>query len=194
MITYTNVRNNSGCIYANKPEQRTVAHAVESLLIYELGYGGRVIEWSPVKLVIQTTILGSVDTVTFEGSEEDMTLLVEAAYLATEYNPMKRGALKEYQDAAVDHIMRVTGGKPLYVTMACGILLGEPAVKATVIDMIRCEDEAVIVQLMKFSSKELLPVMLLVRQDGVSVADALALAKAKPMFGADGKISGLVAA
>lgn len=194
MITYTNVRNNSGYIYANEPEQRTVPKALESLLVYELGYGGRVAEWSPTKLVVETSIMACVDTVTFEGSEQDMALLVEAAYLAAECHPMRASSPKEYQDAAVNHIMSVTGGNPLLIKMSHGMLMGKPAVKTAIICMIGSDDEAVIKQLLEFSATELLPIMLLVRQDGVSVSDALALAEAEPTFGMDGKINGLTTA
>ena len=41
MITYTNVRNKDGYIYENKPVQRTISSALEGLLVYEFGYGGR---------------------------------------------------------------------------------------------------------------------------------------------------------
>lgn len=194
MITYTNVRNNSGRIYEDAPQQRTISRALELMLIYEFGYGGRLIELTPTKVVVRITIMACVDVSAFEGSEEDMKLLTEAAYLATEYHPLKPKAPEAYKDAAMDVVMRVTKGNPLLINMSYGILLGTPAVKAALIDMIRSEDEAIIKELLELSPKELLPIMMLVRQDGVSVTDALELAKAEPTFGADGKVNGLAVA
>lgn len=191
MITYTSSRNNGGHIYEGKPEQRTVSNALELMLIYEFGYGGQLIELTKTKVAVRTTVMACVDLSTFEGSEEDMVLLTEAAYLATEYHPMKPKAPEAYKDAAMDVIMSVTKGIPLLIKMSYGILLGTPAVKAALIDMIRSEDEAIIGELLKFSHKELLPIMMLVRQDGVSVADAIDLAKAEPTFGVNGKVNGL---
>lgn len=194
MITIINSRNNSGVIYENKPGQHTVSSALELMLIYEFGYGGRLVELTPTKVVIQTTIMACVDTQTITGSEEEMKLVVEAACLAHEYHPMRKGLPSEYRDAAMGVVMRETNGNPLLLSLGHGLLLGKPAVQAALLHMIAPTDEATVTELLKFSTKELLPIMTLIRIDGVSIEDALELAKAEPMFGADGKINGLATA
>lgn len=50
--------------------------AVESLFRYELGYGGRLVEVTPTRIVVRTRVLSKVDTVTFESTEKEMVPLL----------------------------------------------------------------------------------------------------------------------
>lgn len=77
MIHITNSRVNGGppdVIEQDKPGPR----AFTSLVQYELGYGGRVIEIEPTRLVAQTRVMDTVDTVTFSGPEDEMRPLYTA--------------------------------------------------------------------------------------------------------------------
>ncbi|OQA03063.1 MAG: hypothetical protein BWY68_00849 [bacterium ADurb.Bin400] len=78
MISYTNIRYKGG---EQLPwsDQRSVSKALEDLLLYQLGFGGFVVEAGPTKLVTRTRVLGDLDVVTFEGSEKEMELLGNAA-------------------------------------------------------------------------------------------------------------------
>ncbi|OGY62381.1 MAG: hypothetical protein A2745_00100 [Candidatus Harrisonbacteria bacterium RIFCSPHIGHO2_01_FULL_44_13] len=81
MITVTPTRVKSGEHFDFGARQLTTEQAMESLVKYELGYGGRITEASPTRIVVQTRVLGHcLDTTIFEGSEEEMRPLRAATY------------------------------------------------------------------------------------------------------------------
>ncbi len=62
---------------------RTSADALTSLVKYEIGFGGRIIEVTATRVVVSTTVLGCKDVVIFSGDVEEMRRLVLAAQAAT---------------------------------------------------------------------------------------------------------------
>jgi hypothetical protein len=62
--------------------ERTKSAALTSLIKYEIGFGGRIIEVTPTRVVVTTTVLGCKDVVIFSGDAEEMRRLVLAAQAA----------------------------------------------------------------------------------------------------------------
>lgn len=170
---------------------RSVDNAFNSLVEYELGYGGRVTVLEARRVVVVTRILGCVDTTTFEGSAEDMALLNEVS-LNTELvraETMRPG--NPLHDVVVDNVMKVTKGVPLSVRLASPILMGQPLTKLSLVMCCKTEDDQTLARLVKLSIKDLCSLVSLVRLDGASLQDALALAEATPEYDIQGKICGL---
>lgn len=57
----------------------TVGKGLDILVNCELGFGGKILEVTPTRVVTQTTVMGCVDTSVFEGSVEEMHYLYEIA-------------------------------------------------------------------------------------------------------------------
>lgn len=94
MIRITNERwNGAQCPSTN--DERPVDRALISLVKYELGYGGVITQLTKTKIVVNTRILNCSDIVTFEGSENDMRPLVEAASLYCQAAQTMRPAITE---------------------------------------------------------------------------------------------------
>lgn len=70
-------------------QERKVVQALWSALHFELGFGGRVVDFEPTRIVIRTPVFGKVDTSTFTGSKEEMRLLAEGVglFLAANRRP-----------------------------------------------------------------------------------------------------------
>ena len=81
-ITVWGVRKKPYEVFSDCPMRHgeNIVKALCTLVKYELGYGGRVVEASETRLVTNTNILGSQDTTYFEGTPEAMRPLIEAAY------------------------------------------------------------------------------------------------------------------
>jgi hypothetical protein len=78
MITVENRRYN-GMECPPVVQIKTPDQAFFSLAVFEMGYGGRIVEITDTKVVIVTQVLACTDTVTFTGSVSDMELLVKLA-------------------------------------------------------------------------------------------------------------------
>lgn len=190
MITKTAKRDKGdGYNYDTPSIQEPVGKALASLVVYELGYGAIVTEVTKTRVTVVTRIMGCVDTTIFEGVEDEMTLLVEAASIAIVSNPMQ--AESPLHDIAVDSIMVATGGNPLLIKMGHGMIAGRISIRAILMVMMGFAAIEQAPSLKDISVEDQLAIMMLVRIDGVSVADAIELATSKPVYGADGKIKSM---
>jgi len=129
VITYVNARYN-GSPEPNVTQHKKSTHAAyTSLVRFEIGYGGVIVDLSPTKVVCKTPVLGSVDVVTFTGSEKDMRPLV----LAAGYSLQLRAAHKdELIDGTMRSLSSLTGGKPKTFEVAHfgPLLMGQSIAKA----------------------------------------------------------------
>ena len=153
---------------------KSISDSLTSILLYEIGYGGNIAFLEPTKVIIVTHVMGCKDTSTFEGTEEDMSLIVEAAAYSVLTNPVGEHASKEYTNAVMEQIMGVTKGNPGLLSMAGGILLGGSSLKNTLIMM--CKSPEHNSELGKISNKDLMTIVIMVRLENVSIEDAIALA------------------
>lgn len=148
--------------------RRTPAAALRHLVMYELGYGGDVIDITETSVTVRTNVLDCVDTVTFSGTYAEMHPLVEAAILHLELSKHER----VYQDALIDRVMHVTKGIPLMVKMCGGIILGSFKAKAICLHLLEVTDEDLGKQLTGATISDLLTLVELVRFDHVPLREA----------------------
>lgn len=113
MIKVTSERNN-GCQGPTMISERTVGRSLMSLCKFELGFGGRLIEVKPTKLVTLTHVMSCEDRTTFEGPEKEMKTLSLAALLFM--NMSKTG-----ESELMDRMIEFTGGRPLLITAFGGL-------------------------------------------------------------------------
>lgn len=124
MIRIRSVRDKSGERFDQGIRSVSVGRALESLLRYELGFGGvvskvgRDVSGGVLELVVVTHVFGCVDTTFFSGGfndgmgDSEMEKLVLAAGLYV----FHRG---ERFDIDMEKLIKNTGGSPLLIT-ACG--------------------------------------------------------------------------
>ena len=171
MITKIQNRNNSGHQCPTDTCEVSVKSALESLVVYEIGYGGQITDITKTKVAVRTLVMDCVDTAEFTGTEEEMKLLVEAAALSLGTSPMAASVPEAYRQAALDEVMKVTKGIPLYMKLGGGMLLGGFTLKSLLIIMIGPESEEQTVFLTKQSNDELFTMMTMVRLEGYTLAD-----------------------
>lgn len=124
MITHINQRDNGGGMEEIGQYQQLPISALHSLVLNELGFGGQILELEPTRVTVQTRILHCTDVTIFEGSEEEMALLVQVAinYLAI----MGGGNQEVWLNRAATIATRAPlNGNPLLVSMVAPILLGQ---------------------------------------------------------------------
>lgn len=109
-------------------DERSIENAVESLLIYEIGYGGSVIDITPTKVVVRTYVMACVDVTQYEGAEKDMEPLVAIAIAAA------RLQKEPLSDSVIDQVMQFTGGKPLIVMLGAGLITGMSRVRQIMLE------------------------------------------------------------
>lgn len=173
---------------------RSIDAALNSLVEFELGYGGRVVSLDPTRIVVVTYIMNCRDTTTFEGSVDDMKLLVEVSVNMELIRAETQSPGNKLFDTVTSNIMRVTNGNPLMVKLASGLLMGQPLTKLALACCFKTEDKAFVSRLLKLSIKDLCALLCLVRRDGASLEEALDLAESTPVFDNTGKIAGLAMA
>ena len=101
----------------------TPVQALSTLMWSELGFGGNITEATGTKLTVVTRVLACIDTTVFEGTEEEMRILNEAAYYYLK--------ACQQEDTVIDGVLadlaRIPNGKggvPLIINMAAPMLIG----------------------------------------------------------------------
>lgn len=182
MIKNVSSRNKGdGYHYPDTVRDQSVDKALASLIKYEIGYGGIVTSVTPTSVVIVTRIMGCVDTTTFTGDAQEMKLLVEAAAYSTVTAPITDFAPKAYRDQAIDQVMQVSGGKPLLIKLAAGMITGRMGQRSLLILMTAQEESAdptILPRLAKTKIDDLFDMMIMVRVEGASLASVLEFAEA----------------
>lgn len=97
--------------------------ALSTLMWSELGFGGDITEATGTRLTVVTRVLACIDTTVFEGSEQDMRMLNEAAYYYLKACQKKDTVI----DGVLADLARIPNGKggvPLIINMAAPMLIG----------------------------------------------------------------------
>ena len=136
MIRHTNLRDKGlGVVNLGSFEQ-TPLKALSGMVVYELGFGGQVTDLSYTRVVTETQIFGGTkDTTTFEGPEDEMSLIATVAcfHAALMAHPDSRGMLVNKAVDFLGKLPREVGGLPLFVAIMTPFLLGEPSAAAALL-------------------------------------------------------------
>lgn len=146
---------------------------VYSILKYELGYGGRVVEAEEDHLVIQTQVLAANDTVTvtLETTEESRLMFTALKYW---YDASKE---VNQDEALMDKFMKMTGGNAFLVTHGLPVIFGAAKVRRTLLLCMGLGDKPEIVErLQGLEEKDLVAIAELVRE-GSSWEEAIEVAQ-----------------
>lgn len=191
MIKNTAERNNGGYKCDPTTRDQTINQALESLIIYELGYGGYQSVIEPTRIVVITRIMNCVDQTTFTGTAEEMSLLVEACVLHAQTNVLNGVNVPEsLKDHAIDQVMVFTKGVPLLIKLGSGMITGRLNIKLILTLMTLCEDETLIKHFMQLDRDTQLAIVCLIRLDGATMEEALSLT-GQPYYDLTGKIAGI---
>ena len=101
-------------------QERDSRHVLQHLIAAEFAFGGRTVEASRGRLVVQTKILSHIDRTIYTGSVEDMEILLKAAAVYEE--TYKDNELIENQLAK--RCTDFAKGSPLLTVAAAGIFNG----------------------------------------------------------------------
>lgn len=170
MITQTNIRKRSGeDELKQKPFTRSIKQAFNSLVNYEIGYGGIVISIEETKVVVETRIMDTIDTTIYEGTKEDMALLVEAALLCVRIGREHGSTINEM---VADDLIKKSYGVTLAIKMAAGMFIGKTTSRIIMYTMLNIDDKY-INDADAMSNEDLLAMLLLVRLDGIRYEEIL---------------------
>lgn len=158
MIRRTNLRD-KGCgeKYQDKCEQ-SAKDALNSMVVFELGYGGFVTDLSPTKVVVETHILSTKDTTIFEGSKKEMELIVKVAahHVAIMSDETSRNTLVKKSVDFLGNLPKEIGGVPLYIAMMSPFLMGGPSTAVALLFAVGITDPEVVKTLAPISLKNLM--------------------------------------
>lgn len=150
----------------------SVAEAFELLVVYELGYGGRVVDLTEERIVVETHIMGCIDLTTFSGPKEEMALLVKAAVVASQLDPIK---MEGVSDRLIEEILEITKGIPLLLKLGSGRFVGTARVKLAMAAMANISNEQQAKAFASLAMKDQLAVVQMV-YEGMDLDETLALA------------------
>ncbi|MFC1598582.1 hypothetical protein ACFL2U_01030 [Patescibacteria group bacterium] len=89
--------------------------ALGTMIFSELGFGGKIIELTETRIVTLTTVMAAIDTVIFEGTQEEMLPLLQTAYYylkaGENHDEIMEQTLKQWESLPEE-----VKGKPLFVT------------------------------------------------------------------------------
>lgn len=167
MIQVTNERNGQ---LLCKPT-RTVKEALQQLIVSELGFGGRITQMEEDKICVDTYILNCRDVTTFEGSQEDMSLLFEAGVTSIQISQCKNPALFDQQ---VDKVMEITKGNPLLIKLASPMIFGASNIKLLLVNMLlQEENDDIAKKLLSAKNDDLFEAVWMVRRENMTLTDVL---------------------
>lgn len=105
MITIKNERINGGMSAPETIYDATVEKAIESLMIYEIGFGGFVKSVSETEIVTETRAFSCIDTTRFSGPESEIVVLISALHM---YYSVVETAKKKIQESTIDMMVQIT--------------------------------------------------------------------------------------
>ena len=136
--------------------ERPLDKCLYGLIKYELGFGGIVASAQPTRLVVNTPILGHIiDTVIYEGPEDEMKHLLTIAYYYTV------AANHEDQQEIVGKAQQIAEGNALFTTMVLPLLMGCSRLKVAVILSMGVDDEAEIKRFKSLNLEDLITILML---------------------------------
>lgn len=107
MIKFSDCRTKpGGDVY---PSSRTVkpSKALDILTNCELAFGGHIVSIEPTRVETRTVVMGCVDQSIFEGTEEEMRLLVEMATATQEVRQLRNQPSRPADDGTKGDIHRL---------------------------------------------------------------------------------------
>ncbi len=123
-VEHYNYRNNGAGESLLSSYQQTPLDAVESLCVYELGYGGHVTELTDTRVEIRTEAGSARDRTVFEGSVSDMAPVVKAAATASLVAHTCRQQIIEGAAGALAEMPEEIRGLAFHVANITPFLLG----------------------------------------------------------------------
>lgn len=174
MIKYTNLRD-KGHGQKNLGEfEQSATRALESMVVYELGFGGFVTELLPTKVVVETHIFGGTkDTTIFEGSEEEMAFIVKVAahHTALMADEASRSVLVDRAVEFLGELPKEIGGVPLYISLMTPFLMGGPSAAVALLFAAGITDSEVVETMVPIELKDLMAAVQLHREDGTPLPE-----------------------
>lgn len=171
MIKMTSIRENNGTHTLSRTVP--VGDAILSAIVYELGFGGRIVEFTDAKLSVETRVLAALDTVVFEGSVEEMHPLLEA--VAVFGTIAKLGADKDIASAFERHGDENGKVRALVAVHFLPIAIGHNRAVKTLICLL-AETEEDVSLFSKVKSDDITTLVKLKYNDNVSQGDLRSLA------------------
>jgi hypothetical protein len=131
----------------NQPERATSSfpatfgRTIENMVVYELGYGGKILRFSETEIELQTEMFGGVvDRTKISGSADEMRLLYQIARYHSEILNSEQ-ARNRIVDAAVNATGEEVSTRLLAIT--AGNTLGEIATKVAIFMAMNLSEEQV---------------------------------------------------
>jgi hypothetical protein len=150
--------------------------ALESLVIYEFGHGGRITDISPTRLEVSTSIGSYDDTTIFHGTAEEMLLLIDVAagYLLAS---MDGRTLESTINQLIDRAPEGIRGHPLFVTRCGPSILGSTRAHVALLAFCQVVDDNQITMSLNLPLRDLFTIVQFVIEGECSFTEGLALSQ-----------------
>lgn len=167
---------------------KTPGEALGLIAYCDFGYGGRVakveINNGVVTLITHTRVMSDLDVSTYTGSEEEMRLILKLAGYVNTVQASKTGREALADQAMKSFMISPRLRRPLYLSMAGGMLMGEKltryALAAVLSDECYGEDDAKVRQVIEASYgiefKDLIAAYELAKSESSDFIETIALA------------------
>lgn len=171
MITVHNHLDN-GSVY-EFTNYLTPTQALHTLAVYELAWGGSVIDIDESRVVTKTRVLARTDTTTFSGSPEEMRDIVKLSALyqiirSEHHEALAKGAVK-----ALDHLPEGARGKPLFITILGPKMMGTMALRAALGEVMGVTKPEELELCVTVPVEDLVAVIELHRETGLPLAEVI---------------------
>lgn len=160
-----------------KPDEleKSAQEALERLVVYEVGYGGRFEIVEETKIKINTTLLGCRDQTTFEGTAEEMFWLYQMSLIACMIND-ELCKSEVAQKNLANRLHRFSEGNPFLVIHGAGIMAGAGTVRAMCISVLVENNVELVERFKKLSREDLYALLELKLFEGCTQSEILDLA------------------
>lgn len=135
-------------------ENAPLENALETLLKFELGFGGKVTAASKTSLEVTTPVLAKIDRTVFLGTEEEMDPLLQV--IGTYFGVQKQVG-DQVTDTIGSHLVKITKGNPFLITNLFPIERGTSLTKMALVCLLTNDEE----EALSFKGKDLEELILL---------------------------------
>jgi hypothetical protein len=154
--------------------EKSPDEALRSLVIYELGFGGQVVDLTRTdggdRVVVRTHVMAADDTVTFTGPSDEMNMVTSTAAYWLMFQEQRTPLV----EALSDRIMAVTKGEALLVGTVGVMMVGASFARLAVLAAYGVEDLEVAKRLCGLSMEDMLAALAMSKKDNTSPAEILA--------------------
>jgi hypothetical protein len=170
MIKVSQERDNGGpCPTITR--DHSVADAFERLSVFEVGFGGHIVELTEDRVVVHTRVLMCFDVTTFTGTPEEMRPLVHFAAAALTLLEHKRDA---FVNGVVKDLKTLScGGKPFIVATFGATLFGGRLAKGALMLMMEVSDKETVDRMSQLDLKDMSALTLMVVETKTPIAEAI---------------------